>query len=251
MPKFLQTTAILSVLSGALLAVNVVPQSAWAQSTGGGSFGEQTFPEEPILEDEPDFDPDVLDLGGLSDEGGDSNGLLGDADGDGTPDTADDTPEADYDDSDPQDLADDVVDDFNESVAFCRAIGAQEYVIDCLSERIATIVEKLPETGEFAEMRAALDAASAQLGTIAAQNQSPVLPSGVARSTGPAATVTTRPLRPVSTDSLGASLQAADAVIAQTQVALLRSSSGTQDRSLEFQRVAAVIGTSRTLLRSA
>ncbi len=248
MQKFLQTTALVGVLAGVALAVGFAPQSGLAQSDGGQGSGEQS---DPLIEDAPDFQPDVIDLGGLSDEAADIVGVQGDADGDGTPDAVDVTPEADYDDTDPAGLADDVVTDFNESVAFCRAIGSQEYAIDCLSERLATIVAKLPETGEFAEMRAALNSASAQLGNIAAQNQSPVLPRGIARSTGPAATATTRPLRPVATDTLAASLQAADAVIAQTQVALLRSTSGTQARSLEFQRVAAVIGTSRTLLRSA
>lgn len=251
MQKFLQTTALLSVLSGISIAVGVVPQPGFAQSNGGEGNGGQLFPEESFVEDEPDFDPELMDLAGISDEGGDISGLEGDADGDGTPDADDETPEADYDETDAEALADDVVSDFNEAVAFCQAIGSQEYAIDCLSERLQTIVEKLPETGEFAEMRATLNAASTQLGAIAAQNQSQVLPSGVARSTGPDATATTRPLRPVATETLAASMQSADAVIAQAQVALLRSSSGTQARSLEFQRVAAVVGTSRTLLRSA
>ena len=143
---------------------------------------------------------------------------------------------------------DQVIIDFNGAIAFCGAIGSEEYVIDCLSERLGVIAAKLPETGEFAEMRTAIADASAQLGALAAQNQSDTLASGVARS---ADTVTTRPLRPVATETLAASLQAADAIVAQTQIVLLRSSSNSQNRSLDFQRVAAVVGTSRSLLRSA
>ena len=143
---------------------------------------------------------------------------------------------------------DQVIIDFNGAIAFCGAIGTEEYVIDCLSERLGVIAAKLPETGEFAEMRTAIADASAQLGALAAQNQSDTLASGVARS---ADTVTTRPLRPVATETLAASLQAADAIVAQTQIVLLRSSSNSQNRSLDFQRVAAVVGTSRSLLRSA
>ena len=143
---------------------------------------------------------------------------------------------------------DQVIIDFNGAIAFCGAIGSEEYVIDCLSERLEVIAAKLPETGEFAEMRTAIADASAQLGALAAQNQSDTLASGVARS---ADTVTTRPLRPVATETLAASLQAADAIVAQTQIVLLRSSSNSQNRSLDFQRVAAVVGTSRSLLRSA
>ena len=143
---------------------------------------------------------------------------------------------------------DQVIIDFNGAIAFCGAIGTEEYVIDCLSERLGVIAAKLPETGDFAEMRTAIADASAQLGALAAQNQSDTLASGVARS---ADTVTTRPLRPVATETLAASLQAADAIVAQTQIVLLRSSSNSQNRSLDFQRVAAVVGTSRSLLRSA
>ena len=143
---------------------------------------------------------------------------------------------------------DQVIIDFNGAIAFCGAIGTEEYVIDCLSERLGVIAAKLPETGEFAEMRTAIADASAQLGALAAQNQSDTLASGVARS---ADTVTTRPLRPVATETLAASLQAADAIVAQTEIVLLRSSSNSQNRSLDFQRVAAVVGTSRSLLRSA
>ena len=143
---------------------------------------------------------------------------------------------------------DQVIIDFNGAIAFCGAIGSEEYVIDCLSERLGVIAAKLPETGEFTEMRTAIADASAQLGALAAQNQSDTLASGVARS---ADTVTTRPLRPVATETLAASLQAADAIVAQTQIVLLRSSSNSQNRSLDFQRVAAVVGTSRSLLRSA
>jgi hypothetical protein len=143
---------------------------------------------------------------------------------------------------------DEVIVDFNEAIAFCGAISSDEYVIDCLSERLDVIASQLPETGEFAEMRTAIADASAQLGAIAAQNPSATLPSGVARS---ADTATTRPLRPVATETLAASLQAADAIVAQTEVVLLRSSSNSQNRSLDFQRVAAVVGTSRSLLRSA
>lgn len=146
------------------------------------------------------------------------------------------------------DPTDEVIIDFNGAIAFCGAIGSDEYVIDCLSERLEVIAAQLPETGEFAEMRTAIADASVQLGAIAAQNQSDTLPSGIARS---ADTATTRPLRPVATETLAASLQAADAIVAQTELVLLRSSSNSQNRALDFQRVAAVVGTSRSLLRSA
>ena len=215
MQNFMRTTALVGVLAGLTLSPAL------------------TLAGELAVDDGPVFVPD----------------FTADATADAREEAAADNSDAgSYDADDPTDA---VIVDFNDAVGFCGAIGADEYVIDCLSERLGVIASQLPDTGEFAEMRTAIADASAQLGAIAAQNQSQVLPSGIARSTGAEPVVTTRPLRPVATETLGASLQAADAIIAQAQVVLLRSSTNSQNRSLDYQRVAAVMGTSRSLLRSA
>lgn len=156
-----------------------------------------------------------------------------------------------YDDENSAALTAAVVADFDAAILFCAAIGADEYVVDCLSERLSVIAEKLPETGEFAAMRGIISDASAQLGTIAAQSPSPDLPSRVISSTGPTPVATTRALRPTATASLSDSLAAANAVIEQAQITLLRSTSDSEDRSLSYQQVAAVVGRTRSLLRSA
>ena len=212
----MQTTALLGVLIGLTLSPAL------------------TLAGELVVDDGPVFVPD-LDLTEFSADDATAEETTAEEDGD-----------AAY----PAEPTDSVVVDFNEAIAFCGAIGSDEYVIDCLSERLDVIASQLPESGEFAEMRTAIADASAQLGALAAQNQSATLPSGIARSTGAAPVVTTRPLRPVATETLAASLLAADAIIAQTQVVLLRSSTNSQNRSLDFQTVAAVVGTSRALLRS-
>lgn len=211
MQNLLRTTALLGVLAGLTLSPAL------------------TLAGELVVDDGPVFVPDF--------------------DADFTADaTADDSDGDSYDADDPTDA---VIADFGDAIGFCGAIGAEEYVIDCLSERLDVIASQLPDTGEFAEMRTAIADASAQLGAIAAANESPVLPSGIARSTGAEPVVTTRPLRPVATETLTASLQAADAIVAQAEVVLLRSATNSENRSLDFQRVAAVMGTSRSLLRSA
>ena len=156
-----------------------------------------------------------------------------------------------YDAANPAALTAAVVADFGAAIAFCDAIDGAEYTVDCLSERLDVIAEKLPETGEFAEMRGIIADASQQLGAIAGQNPSTTLPARVISSTGTAPVSTTRPLRPVAADSLAANLAAADAVIAQAQVTLLRSTSNSQERAISYQQVAAIVGRSRTLLRSA
>jgi hypothetical protein len=144
-----------------------------------------------------------------------------------------------------------VVADFTAAIAFCDAIDGNEYTVDCLSERLSVIAGKLPETGDFAEMRSIIAGASQQLGAIAAQSPSPDLPSRVISSTGATQVSTTRPLRPVATETLAANLAAADAIIAQAQVTLLRSTSNSQERAISYQQVAAIVGDSRALLRSA
>ena len=214
MQKLMQTTALLGVLIGLTLSPAL------------------TLAGELVVDEGPVFVPDV---GPASPQTT-------------TVTTASNLASAPYSAAEP---TEEVVVDFNEAIAFCGAIGTDEYVIDCLSERLDVIAARLPETGDFAEMRLALADASAQLGALAANNQSEVLPSGIARSTGANPVSTTRPLRPVATETLAASLQAADAIVAQAQLVLLRSSTNSHNRSLDFQRVAAVVGTSRALLRSA
>ena len=213
----MQTTALIGVLVGLTLSPAL------------------TLAGELVVDDGPVFVPDIL-----TDVTADEQ--------DQTAAEEEESAVAAYDAAEP---ADAVILDFNEAIGFCGAIGSDEYVIDCLSERLEVIASKLPDTGEFSEMRVAIADASAQLGALAASNQSDVLPSGIARSTGPTPVATTRPLRPVATETLAASLQAADAIVAQAEVVLLRSSTNSQNRSLDFQRVAAVVGTSRSLLRSA
>ena len=216
--KLMQTTALMGVLVGLTLSPAL------------------TLAGELVVDDGPVFVPDVV-----QDVAPAGQQTL-------TASTAANPAAVPYSATEPTDA---VVGDFNEAISFCGAIGSNEYVIDCLSERLEVIASQLPDTGEFAEMRMAIADASAQLGALAANNQSDVLPSGIARSSGANPVATTRPLRPVATETLAASLQAADAIVAQTQVVLLRSSSNSQNRSLDFQRVAAVVGTSRSLLRSA
>lgn len=218
----MQTTALLGALVGLILSP--------ALSLAG---------EELVFE--PDFSFEAFEAVAGVEDSGTSEEATGE-------EAAAEEAAEDYDDSDPEAMTDAVVVDFNDAVSFCGAIEAEEYVVDCLSERLSVIAASLPETGEFAEMRTAIAQASRDLGALAAQNPSDTLATGVARSDSD---VTSRPLRPVSTETLPATLQAADAIVAQAQVVLLRSSTNSQGRSLDYQRVAAVVGTTRSLLRSA
>lgn len=137
------------------------------------------------------------------------------------------------------------------AIGFCAAIAAEEYHIDCLSERFHAIAEGLPETGDYADIRTALETASRQLADVVTANRSYALPNATMRTTGPAPTRTTRPLRPVRPANLAAASAQATAIIAETETVLLRSATLSAARSRAYQRVSAVVGSAKVLLRSA
>ena len=137
------------------------------------------------------------------------------------------------------------------AIGFCAAIAAEEYHIDCLSERFHVIAEGLPETGDYADIRTALETASRQLADVGAANRSYALPNATMRTTGPAPMRTTRPLRPVRPANLAAASAQATAIIAETETVLLRSATLSAARSQAYQRVSAVVGSAKVLLRSA
>ena len=126
----------------------------------------------------------------------------------------------------------------------------QEYAIDCLSDRLQSVADGLSSTGEYSEVRAALLDAARKLHTIAIQNASTVLTQTVARSTRGPNRTSSRPLTAVSAASLLVANAEARAILAETQVVLLRSGSQSERRRVAFQEVGRVVGTTATLLRS-
>lgn len=134
---------------------------------------------------------------------------------------------------------------------FCTALVQREYVVDCLSERLDVLAQSLPDTGDYAEMKAALDQASERLAAVVARNPSPTLPAGVATTQGPAPEATTRPLTPVATEAVDAALAEAAAIIEETETILLRSAGGSTDRAAAYSQVSGALETGTVLLRSA
>lgn len=141
-----------------------------------------------------------------------------------------------------------IVTQLNVATEFCSAIGSAAYVVDCLSERLAVIEQALPQTGEYAEAREAIGLASRGLRLLVDENPSADLPDGVARSSGPEAQESTRPLRAVSTESLEETLLAAANIIEEAETVLLRSSASPEE--IHYQRVAEAMGSNKVLLRS-
>ncbi len=142
---------------------------------------------------------------------------------------------------------DQVVDQLQEATAYCSVIGQSEYVIDCLSERLAVIAAGLPETGDYADARAALNAAAGRLSELVAANEDTDFPANLTRSLRPDAPPSSRPLRPVRQDNLAATLAAASGILAETQTQLLRSASASSE-SIHYQRIATAVGSTNTIL---
>jgi hypothetical protein len=126
-------------------------------------------------------------------------------------------------------------------------IGQSEYVIDCQSERLAVIAAGLPETGDYADARAALNAAAGRLSELVAANEDTDFPANLTRSLRPDAPPSSRPLRPVREDNLAATLAAASGILAETQTQLLRSASASSE-SIHYQRIATAVGSTNTIL---
>ncbi|MGV8986958.1 MAG: beta strand repeat-containing protein [Cypionkella sp.] len=143
-----------------------------------------------------------------------------------------------------------ILDQINAGANFCREFVSQEYAIDCLSDRLQATADGLSATGEYSEVRAALEDAARKLHALALSNQSSVLSSVVARSTSGAIRSSSRPLVAVSGAALASANAAASAIIVNTQLVLLRSASNSERRRVAFQQVGQILGTTKVLLRS-
>ena len=138
-----------------------------------------------------------------------------------------------------------------DAASFCRQLK-DEYAVDCLADRLQALARSMPETGDYAEARAALADAANKLSALSLQNEAPSLPriraSTPATTTKPA--VRTRPLVPIAPAKLASVAKQADAILAETQTILLRSAEKSERRKIPYQQIAAAMGSNKILLRS-
>ena len=140
-----------------------------------------------------------------------------------------------------------ILDEINAGSAFCKALVNQEYVIDCLSDRLQSVADGLSAVGEYSEVRAALEDAAQKLHALALANASGDLARTIARA---ANMRSSRALTAISSAAMGAANAQAAAIIDGARLVLLRSSSGSERRSVAFTQVAAVVNSTKVLLRS-
>lgn len=134
--------------------------------------------------------------------------------------------------------------------AFCAGMPQREYRVDCLADQFYLIEQALPARGDYAELRRSLREVAEQLWLLARQNADPVLPGAVMRTPG-GGRASSRALIPVRAGALRAVNRQASAVIDRAETVLLRSAQAAQARRVPFQRIAAAVGSTKVLLRSA
>lgn len=133
---------------------------------------------------------------------------------------------------------------------FCSGVPLL-YRVDCLRYHFWKVAQTLPKTGDYAPVRAALLNAADQLEAIRDANLDPAgKPTQFRlRSKPDAARVPALvPIRPASAAQANS---AATEVIAQTTTILLRSTENSDRRQASYQEIAAVIDSTKVLLRSA
>ena len=133
---------------------------------------------------------------------------------------------------------------------FCREFVGPEYAIDCLSDRLQSVADGISATGEYSEVRAALEDAAGRLHDIATENASAALSRSLARATDGSGRTSGRPLTAVDPAALAGANAAASAIIAETQLVLLRSTANSERRRVAFTQVGQVLGSTVVLLRS-
>ncbi|PCH75327.1 MAG: hypothetical protein COC12_01170 [Rhodobacteraceae bacterium] len=143
-----------------------------------------------------------------------------------------------------------IVTSLQAATRYCTPLGPKEYVIDCLAERLGTLSNQLEGQDGFEEVQAILDSTAKDLNQIARQNRSATLAPATFATQGQTPVQTTRRLIPVDEARMEDAVSQALAVIAETETLLLRSADDSTDRSIQFQQIAAAVGSNKVLLRS-
>lgn len=138
-----------------------------------------------------------------------------------------------------------IVNALKDAASFCRSLIDPRLNVDCVSDQYRYIATALPFKGGYAGVRNALFTAAIQLHQLAVDHNggvASVRPSKGGRSPHHA-------LTPV-TQNPGAVARKAVAIIEGTTLVLLRSSSGSEQRRIAYEQVAAVVDSTKVLLRS-
>ena len=137
-----------------------------------------------------------------------------------------------------------LIDQVAEANRWCRTRYDPGYIPDCIAKAYKRIGATLPWRGGYAKARNALLGGGQSLSDWVERNKDPAKPaiSGRTGRRAPAEALT--PVR------ASADLNVAAGIIEDTQLVLLRSASGSDQRRVAFEQIANVVGSTVVLLRS-
>lgn len=130
--------------------------------------------------------------------------------------------------------------------AFCGKLDSS-YRVDCLAERISKMSSDIPAGSDYAEVKKVLDDTARDISNLARANRDRTQPR---QKVSAGSIATARPLTPVSPAAQAAVNAQASAILDRTATLLLRSPDDEGGKKLHYQRIAAALGSNKTLLRS-
>ena len=122
------------------------------------------------------------------------------------------------------------------------------FVVDCLAERIETLVLDASDLHGHQEMKQILRDTAEELRQLARANSDRTAPR--ARITSPDGQRSTRPLVAVTPSRRATAHRQAIAILEEAETKLLRSSAQSAARASQYQQVANALGSNKVLLRS-
>ncbi len=127
----------------------------------------------------------------------------------------------------------------------------REYVIDCLRVEYERVASLLPRRGEYEPVRQALLTAAERLDSIVTQSLDTEAPSVRVPQGGRPRAPRTGRIRAVQPERADAAIAAAEDIIAEAELVILRSGETPPRRAAHYSRIATAVNENLLVLRSA
>lgn len=123
------------------------------------------------------------------------------------------------------------------------------YRIDCLRQRLLDIARRIPRGPAYDDARRIISQAAGKLGRIQAGNIDRRAPRQ--RSRGNARLKESKTYVAIKRENLNKAMEQARQVIQEAETQLLRAAENSEKRANHYQQIAAAVGSTKVLLRSA
>ncbi|MEX5580053.1 hypothetical protein [Pseudophaeobacter sp. A-200-2] len=130
---------------------------------------------------------------------------------------------------------------------FCSDSGA--YLVDCMAERMEQLSVGMSGLSGYQDVRKTLGQTAGELRKIARDNRDPQAPRARVQHGDPRLK-SSRPLVAVASDRKRQAAAAAISALEEAETILLRSAAQSTARAVQYQQIAAALGSNKVLLRS-